>query len=405
MVMITKQIILDAKRFDTNPKKLYFGPNKTKVLVNLEDYLKEFTQEEISSFDKTSHYCMAWMYIGDLKKSDEIFDQTGIRLTNNTEVGFIPIKENGWKIGKQWDWAIMVVVNPQGELIGYRNGRRRTFNIMDLDVDWLPVNVRVDYGESTSPTTDKILSGSVANAGVNKKVRDTETVIMNGIAIIKANEDFKRSIKSIEKLVKSPYPHGLDVYRDFTDRNGQPTKIINGIYNRTADSDDLTRIMDNKQWGEWYESTILSSVYSLDEIQILCTDGVAYEGVFAHQILKGGSSRKPWFLYSRKDSPTEAVKSVSEFISKLTGLLNGTLRLHVELGLDKDLQELPLDGRRPWNILGVGPLLNNDRYKLYYENGMLIPLDEFLQFNTTNLYELCDAAKDSVDNALLGEAA
>ena len=40
-----------------------------------------------------------------------------------------------------------------------------------------------------------------------------------------------------------------------------------------------------------------------------------------------------------------------------------------------------------------------------YENGMLIPLDEFLRYNTTNLYDLCDMAKESIDGSLLGEAA
>ena len=41
--MIMKKIILDSNRFDTNPKREYFGPKKTKVIVDLENYIKEFS--------------------------------------------------------------------------------------------------------------------------------------------------------------------------------------------------------------------------------------------------------------------------------------------------------------------------------------------------------------------------
>lgn len=410
--MIMQQITLDEKRFDTNPKRLYFGPKRSKVMKNLEDYFKEFSPEEIASIDTTDHYCMAWMYIDDLKKTDQIFDQTGIRPENNSDVGVIPIEENGWKIGKKYDWAIMVIVNPNGELIGIRNGRRRIFNVMDLDEDWIPVNVRVDYGNSTSPVMDKILTGSQTNSGTSKKVRDMETVITNGVVIINADEGvYERTITSIEKLVKTPYPAGLGVYQDFSDRNSMPTRIINAIWNRSADSDDLTRIMDDDAWGEWYADTQMAKVHSLNEVNILCTDGIAYEGALNVHILKEGRRRKPWVLYSKKDTPKKAVKSVSEFKEKLEARLKDAVQLMIELRVIKDQKDqfndarLPESGLRPWNILGVMPLLNSGKYKKYYENGMLIPETEFLQFNTTNVFDICVEDTKIIDEVILGDAA
>lgn len=405
MVMITKQIILDAKRFDTNPKREFLGPNKTRTIIDLEEYTREWSLEEISSMDKTDHLCMAWMYIGDLKKSSEVFDQTGIRPDNNTDQGILPLEENGWLIGKKWDWAIMVVVNPSGELIGYRNGRRRTFNLMDIKEDWIPVNIRVDYEDSSSPIMDKILSGSIKNAGTGKNERDIETLITNGVAIINANEGiYVRTRESIEKLVKVPYPDGLDVYADFTDRGSVPGRVISGIWNRTADSDNLTRIMDGNAWGEWYTDTQMAKIHSLKDVRILCTDGQAPSDVLNVHILKEGPNRLPWILYSKKDTPRKAVESVSAFKTTLETGLKDAVKLMIEMGMKIDHEELPESGLRPWNILGVMPMLNSGKFKKYYANGMLIPETEFLQFNTTNLYELCDRAKNSIDNALLGEA-
>ena len=406
MGVIKKQITLDAKRFDTNPKREFLGPNKTRTIVDLEEYTREWSLEEISSMDKTDHLCMAWMYIGDLKKSSEVFDQTGIRPKNNADVEILPLEENGWLIGKRWDWAIIVVVNSSGELIGYRNGRRRTFNLMDIGEEWIPVNVRVDYEDSSSPIMDKILSGSIKNAGTGKKERDLETLITNGITIINANEGvYVRTKESIEKLVKTPYPDGLDVYADFSDRGSIPGRVINGIWNRTAHSDDLTRIMDGGAWGEWYEDTQMAKIHPLDKVNILCTDGQAPSDVLNVHILKEGSKRLPWILYSRKDTPKKAVKSVSDFKATHEARLKDAIKLMIELGIKVEHEELPESGLRPWNILGVMPVLNSGKFKEYYQNGMLIPETEFLQFNTTNLYDLCDMAKENIDRSLLGEAA
>jgi hypothetical protein len=309
-------------------------------------------------------------------------------------------------IGKKWDWAIMVVVNPSGELIGYRNGRRRTFNLMDIGEEWIPVNVRVDYEDSSSPIMDKILSGSIKNAGTGKKERDLETLITNGVAIINANEGiYVRTKESIEKLVKTPFPDGLDVYADFSDRGSIPGRVINGIWNRTAHSDDLTRIMDGDAWGEWYEDTQMAKIHSLNDVSLLCTDGQAASDVLNVHILKEGPNRLPWILYSKKDTPKKAVQSVSTFKATLEARLKDTIKLMREMGLKMEHEELPESGLRPWNILGVMPMLNSGKFKEYYQNGMLIPETEFLQFNTTNVYDLCDSEKDSIDDALLGDAA
>ena len=58
MGVIKKQITLDAKRFDTNPKREFLGPNKTRTIVDLEEYTREWSLEEIYSMDKTYHLCM-----------------------------------------------------------------------------------------------------------------------------------------------------------------------------------------------------------------------------------------------------------------------------------------------------------------------------------------------------------
>ena len=406
--MIMKKITLDPKRFDTNPKRLFLGPNNTRIIVDLEEYLRHYTKEEIEAMDDgTDHLCMAWMYIGDLKKTDPIFDQTGIKPTNNTEVGVMPLQENGWKIGKEYGWAPMIIVDPDtGELDEYRNGRRRTFNCMDIKEDWIPVAPRVRPVPTTSPVMDRVLSGSFANKGDNKVSRDRETLITNGVAIIKANEGkYVRTKDSIAKVVESPYPEGLDVYADFSDRNGSVTIIKNGIWNRTANSDDLTRIMDNELWGEWYDGTPTSFVYKLEDIDIICTDGQACESFLNVQVLKQGIGRKPTILYSKKDTPTKAVKSVSDFLENLELRLKDCVRLMGELGIKVDPQILPQSGLRPWNVVGVMPLLNSGKFKKYYENGMLIPKDEFLRFNTTNLFHLSDEDTTTIEEAVLGNAA
>lgn len=305
-----------------------------------------------------------WLFIGDWKVDDERLEQIGVKAEQNKgeasdEMAY-EYEINGWDMG-----SFPPTQGTDGQM---RDGRTRIIGAIKKGQQWIPVAI-YHFEESDTPTKDKVTEGVRGNAHHPVTRSTSEDFVVAGIASIDAGE-LKRDPSAImEWLI-----HDAQIDKRFSNTNGQYTRIVTWIMERTANKNNLTVVMDRDGWLDWCDKIPLNT----DRITLYKANPTNAVRLWCDDILPNAGKGTPVILYADYFTPEKCCSAVEMFISSLDKMYKETYSL-----VNNDLSESPLSlsppKTKPYKIYGVCPNLKRGDQPMLYKNHELISVEDYIR--------------------------
>jgi len=308
-----------------------------------------------------------WLFIGDWKIDDPRLDNTGIRAEQNKgedsdEMAY-DYEVNGWDQG-----SFPPTLGTDGDV---RNGRTRIIAAIKKRQQWIPVTI-YNFEETDTPVKDKITEGLRANVQKPMTRSVTEDFVAGGVAAIDTGAgELKRDADEIMDWLVND----TNIEERFGNENGQWTRIVNMILERSVSKDNLTLVLSREDWVNWAHNIV---GIKLSEV-ILYKAGTSSQPsrFWSDHVLPNAGNPPTVILYTDAYSPEKCSTVVEGFIEELAKMYKQTYAL-----VNNDLAGVPLSlttlATRPYNIIGVCPNLKRGDQPQNYKSNTLMDVTQYV---------------------------
>ena len=323
-----------------------------------------------------------FLFIGDWKMDDPRVSNLGVRADQSKgersdDIAY-DYEINGWK-----SQYFPPIIGTDGDI---RDGRARIIGAIKKKQQWIPV-VEYHFEETDTPIKDKITESLNGNAIHPPLTRiSMDDFIVAGITMVDAG-DIKRDKDELMHWLVNETNVGLR----FPNANGGGiySNIVNRIITLTADTDNLTRVLDREDWLEWLKNTTVTGNPLLYKAAKKQTDAklVWCDHILPHieyekqrDIKKKGKweIKEPTriVIYTDKLTAKDSSNYVDNFVNDLNDLYTKSYSLinsNVGNFLDKTCPYV-----KPFQILGVCPNLHRSGQDEMFENYQLVDVDDYI---------------------------
>jgi len=316
-------------------------------------------------FKKGTFVKWYWLFIGDWKIDDPRLDNTGVKAEQNKgedsdEMAY-DYEVNGWDQG-----SFPPALGTDGDM---RNGRTRVIAAIKKAQQWIPAAL-FNFEETDTPVKDKVTEGLRANVQKPMTRSVTEDFVAGGVAAIDAGELKRDADEIMDWLVND-----TNIGDRFGNENGQWTRIVNMILERSVSKDNLTLVLSRDDWFSW-----INFIPNIDLTKvILYKAGTSSQPsrFWSDHVLPNAGKMPPVILYTDAYSPEKCSAVVEGFISELAKMYTQTYAV-----VNNDLAGGPLSlttpATRPYNIIGVCPNLKRGDQPQNYKNHILMDVTQYV---------------------------
>jgi len=320
------------------------------------------------------------VFIGDWKIDDPRLDNLGVRAEQNATTASDDIaydfEINGWK-----PIFFPPVIGTDGNV---RDGRTRIIAAIKKKQQWIPM-AEYHFEETDTPVRDKVTAGVLSNSIHSPYVRSSmEDFVVAGIAMVDAG-DIKGDKDELMQWLVDEANVGLR----FSSNGGIYTKIVNEIIKLTADTANLTRVLDRGVWVEWLKNTTVTGnplLYKAGKKQtdatlIWCEHVLPQiENKMKIDIDKEGKwqIKKPTriVIWTDKLTAEDSSNYVEGLVKDLDDLYTKSYSL-IDSAMGSVLNKTcpPV---KPFEIVGVCPNLHRGGQDEMFENYQLVDVDDYI---------------------------